>query len=240
MSNKKDVEVQVAEMLEGHLKVVTDNIETRYNQELRADIDNGTITGTAIVFNTESNLIGGQFNEIIKPSAATEEFLRGQDIVMKFNHLPDSILARYRPDGERNSLRFNVDQRGVHFSFKPKVKDRGLLESIKDGDLSSASFSFRLSGEPNSESWERRNDGTILRTITKFDAVKDFSLVIDPAYSDAEVSTRGLDEFKEGEELDKVKAEEKRVQENEEKELMVKELENYYKKYDNILDTLKK
>jgi len=223
-----------------HIISKTKNMETRYTTEVRANLDSGIITGTAIVFNSVSNLLGNQFHEVIKPSAATEEFLRSQDIVMKYNHQADSILARYRPDGERNSLKYNVDERGVHFSFKAKAKDAGLLESIRDGDLSSASFSFAVSDEPESQKWERRDDGSYLRTVNKFKAIADFSLVINPAYSEANVNTRGLDEFKQAEELAKVKIEEKRVEDEKQKEINETKLSDYYKKYDDIIIDLKK
>ena len=218
--------------------------ETRTATEIRSNTETGIISGTAIVFNQESNLLGGQFREIIKPEAATEEFLRSQDIVMKFNHQPDSILARYRSDGQRNSLSFNVDERGVNFSFKAKTKDAGLLESINAGDINAASFAFRVSPEPKSENWEKRNDGTYLRTISKFDVVKDFSLVIDPAYSATSISMRGLDELKAKEEADKLikEEEERKAQEqlkrNEEEQK--NRLADYYKKYEDKINQLKK
>jgi HK97 family phage prohead protease len=219
-------------------------VETRYITELRANQETGIVSGTAIVFNQESNLLGGQFREIIRPSAATDEFLKTQDIVMKYNHNEDSILARYRKDGQRNSLAFNVDERGVHFQFKAKAKDGGLLESIASGDLNSCSFAFRVSPETNSESWEKRNDGTYLRTISKFDVVKDFSIVIDPAYENTSVSTRGLDELKNKEELQKIedekkKADELKKQEDQKKENEARLLE-YYKKYEDKITALKK
>ncbi len=45
-----------------------ENIEKRYITEIRANEEDRTITGTAIVFNKESELINGQFREIIKSS----------------------------------------------------------------------------------------------------------------------------------------------------------------------------
>ena len=219
-------------------------IETRYATELRANAETGIVSGTAIVFNKESNLLGGQFREIIRPSAATEEFLRSQDIVMKFNHAEDSILARYRADGQRNSLGFSVDEVGVHFQFKAKTKDAGLLESIAAGDLNACSFAFRVSPEVNAEAWEKRNDGTYIRTINKFDVVRDFSIVIDPAYSDTTVSMRGIDELKQQEEL-KVQEELKRKEEEdklqlEQKNMEAQKLSEYYKKYEDKINALKK
>jgi HK97 family phage prohead protease len=220
-------------------------LETRFATELRADEATGVIQGTAIVFNSESVLMGGQFKEIILPEAASADFMRSQpDIVMRYQHNPDSILARFRAGGQRNSLNFNVDNRGVHFSFKAKAKDAGLIESINSGDLNGASFTFKVSPEPNSEKWEKRNDGTYLRTIKTFDIVNDFSIVINPAYQATQVNVRGLDELKQAEELQKQKDEENRqkteadkVKVEQDKE---KNISEYYKKYDSILSNLKK
>jgi uncharacterized protein len=168
-------------------------LEKRYFQEIRVNPDTRIISGTAIVFNSESQDLGG-FKEIVKPSAATEEFLRSQEILMLYNHSAENgVLARYSPTAERNSLHFSVDERGVHFDFRAKKKDDGLVESIEAGDLRSASFSFHCAD--NGESWEKRS-GDYIRTITEFDKIGDFSIVPIPAYSDAVVNTRGLDILK--------------------------------------------
>lgn len=214
-------------------------LETRYISSIKAK--QGIISGTAIVFDSESNLLGGRFKEIIKREAVTDEFLKQQDIVMKYNHGDDSILARYRKDGQRNSLNFLVDERGVHFNFKAKTKDAGLIESIEAGDIDACSFAFRIGN--GGEKIEKRQDGTYLRTITKMECIKDFSLVINPAYSETSVSTRGIDELQQQEEAEKlIKAEEERQQqlilENYKKEEKSK-LETYYKKYDDIIANLK-
>jgi HK97 family phage prohead protease len=223
-----------------------ENLELRYATELRANSDTGIITGTAIVFNSESELLGGEFREKIMPSAATEDFLKTQDIVMKYQHGDDSILARYSPKNTRNSLKFSVDERGVNFEFKAKKKDMWIIDSINDGDLNACSFAFRVSPDDGSENWEQRFDGTYLRTINKFDKVADFSIVITPAYSETSCNTRGLDELKAAEEakLQQVQREQE-VKEIEEQvkqkfEEVNEKIINYYKKYEDILSTLKK
>ena len=56
-----------------------------------------TITGTAIVFNAESEVLddwGYRFREVIKPEACTMEFLNSQDIKMNMLHDRDLTLAR--------------------------------------------------------------------------------------------------------------------------------------------------
>jgi HK97 family phage prohead protease len=180
------------------------DIEVRYATELRADSNNNMVYGTAIVFNSESILMGGKVREVVKPSAATAEFLAQQEIVMKYNHQPDSVLAKYSPNAQRNSLKFSVDSVGVHFEFRAKKGDQYILDSINAGDISACSFAFRAADAGNT--LEKRSDGTYLRTLNKLDKVADFSLVISPAYEQTSVSVRGLNEFIEAEELAKIKA----------------------------------
>lgn len=182
---------------------LNNDIEVRYATELRADSNNNMVYGTAIVFNSESILMGGKVREVIKPSAATADFLSQQEIVMKYNHQPDSVLAKYSPNAQRNSLKFSVDSVGVHFEFRAKKGDQYLLDSIQAGDISACSFAFRAADDGNT--LEKRSDGTYLRTLNKLDIVKDFSLVISPAYEQTSVSVRGLNEFIEKEEAEKVK-----------------------------------
>jgi hypothetical protein len=217
-----------------------ENLEVRYINELRADTTSGIVTGTAIVFNSQSVDIG--FREIIKPEAATMDFLNTQDIVMLFNHNEnEGVLARSRSG--KGTLKFSVDESGVNFEFKAKKKDMGIVESIAAGDLNACSFAFRIA--ENGDRWEQMPDGEYLRTITKFDAIRDFSVVVFPAYQATNVNTRGLDELKAAEELQKQKDKEARETEQKNKEKLEadkkqKELDDYYKTFETIIQTFKK
>jgi phage head maturation protease len=77
-----------------------------------------TITGTAIVFNAESEVLddwGTRFREVIAPEACTMEFLNSQDI--KMNMLHDRGLTLARCNKGQGSLRLSVDDKGVNFEF---------------------------------------------------------------------------------------------------------------------------
>lgn len=179
--------------------------------ELRAiSEDSRTIAGTAIVFNQPSADLGG-FVEVILPSAATPEFLASCDIVMLYNHEEDSgVLARSKKGV--GSLKYTVDEVGVHFEFEAKQTALGeeVLASVRQGDLSACSFAFCVA--EGGDSWENMGNGTYLRTISKFENIKDFSIVITPAYETTEVNTRGLESLKENE-LEHHLAEERNTQE---------------------------
>jgi hypothetical protein len=209
---------------------LNNNLELRYATELRYDTNNGLVYGTAIVFNSESNPIRTKsepFIEIIKPSAATQDFLETQEIFMRYNHQPDIVLARYSPTAQRNSLSFNVDSRGVHFSFKPKKAHQDIIESVAAGDLR-CSFAFRAAD--NGDTIERRSNGTLLRTVTKMDIVQDFSFVINPAYNETSCTVRSIDEFRQAEELNAQAIVIETKKSAEEIELEEKRFNEYYKK----------
>lgn len=205
--------------------------EVRYANGI--SIDNGVIKGTAIVFNSLSEDLGG-FREIIKCNPTeVKQLLDSQDIVMLYNHNQNStynVLARSK--NGKGSLNYSVDEFGVHFEFKAKTKDAGIVESIESGDLDGCSFAFQIT--ENQQKIEKIN-GEYIRSISGFKGIKDFSIVVTPAYSATSVSLRALEDFKNGE-IEAIKNtnddEEKRQLEEVEKERLYKiYLNNQFKKY---------
>jgi HK97 family phage prohead protease len=201
--------------------------ELRYvNAELRAgEGDSREISGTAIVFNSESQLLGGTFREIIQPEAISDDLLKG-DIGLYYNHDQNAgILARSK--NGKGSLKIWKDERGVHFSFNAKRTSLGeeILQSVRNGDLESCSFGFIFEPGKGYDKWEKRSDGTYLRTVNRISNLFDFSIVINPAYKATDVYTRDLDELKE--------AELKEIQ-------RLEEIRQYYKTLNEELDRYKK
>jgi hypothetical protein len=212
--------------------------ELRYiNCELRAGEgeDERIITGTPIVFNSESQLLGGQFREIIKPEAVTDELLSNSDITMLYNHDTSTIpLARWRQANPTSTLKVWKTERGIEFSFKARKNSAfsdEILSAIRAGDLQYMSFGFTLEPNKGNDVWEKRSDGTYLRTIKKFSSIFDFSIVINPAYQATDVSTRGLEELQQHEQQEI----QKHVEELKHKE----ELRKYYSIYDNYIKSKK-
>jgi hypothetical protein len=197
--------------------------EVRYITELRADTAAGIVRGTAIKFNSESLDLGG-FKEIIEAKPEEVRQLLDQcDIFMLYNHSADSgVLARSK--NGNGTLQYTVDETGVHFEFKAKKKDLGIVESIEAGDLDGCSFAFRLSSDKSAQKFEKRSDGTYLRRIYKFDAIRDFSIVTSPAYPETDLSVRSY--------IDQLEAEEVRVQKLAESEAENKDskFSEYYKR----------
>lgn len=151
-----------------------------------------TITGTAIVFNAESEVLddwGYRFREVIKPEACTMEFLNSQDI--KLNMLHDRDLTLARCNKGTGSLRLSVDEKGVNFEFEAPKCDIGdrCLEMVRRGDYSGCSFEFW----PEDYDVEEREGGKDVKiTHKKFRALTALTIGMDPAYKQTSVNAREL------------------------------------------------
>ena len=151
-----------------------------------------TITGTAIVFNVESEILddwGYRFREVIKPEACTMEFLNSQDIKMNMLHDRDLTIARCNQG--RGSLRLSVDEKGVNFEFEAPKCDIGdrCLEMVRRGDYSGCSFEFW----PEDYDVEERDGGKDVKiTHKKFRALTALTIGMDPAYKQTSVNAREL------------------------------------------------
>lgn len=159
------------------------------------------VEGYAIVFNSESNDLGG-FVEMID-ERALDNVIEQSDVLCLLNHNQDrGVLARCKNGS--GSLVLEIDERGLKYLFEAPNTALGdeLLEGLRRGDISTSSFAFTV----GSDSWSKREDGTYLRTINKIDRLFDVSPVYQAAYDATSVytDTRGLDDLKakEKEELD--------------------------------------
>ena len=169
------------------------------NQELRVTPESRFVEGYAIVFNSESNDLGG-FREIID-SRALDGVIGHSDILCLLNHNEDKgVLARSKY-GE-GSLTLEIDERGLKYRFEAPNTVLGdeLLEGLKRGDITTSSFAFTV-GKDN---WEKREDGSYLRTIVSIQELYDVSPVYRAAYDATSVKadTRGLDAIKANEKIE--------------------------------------
>lgn len=151
-----------------------------------------TITGRAIVFNRESEMLddwGYRFREVILPEAVTMAFLNSQDIKMNMLHSRDLTVARCnKGDG---SMRLSVDDQGVSFEFEAPKCDIGdrCLEMVRRGDYSGCSFEFY----PEDYDVEEREGGKDVKIIhKKFRALTALTIGMDPAYKQTTVNAREL------------------------------------------------
>lgn len=154
-----------------------------------------TITGRAIVFNAESEVLddwGERFREVIEPEAVTMEFLNTQDVKMNMLHERELTIARCNKG--KGSLRMAVDEQGVTFEFEAPKCDIGdrCLEMVRRGDYSGCSFEFF----PKDYEVERSKgsdgkDDVVIRH-KKFEFLSALTIGMDPAYKQTSVNAREM------------------------------------------------
>lgn len=165
------------------------DIERRAFQidEVRVDGADGKprLVGHAAVFDSLSDDLGG-FREKIAPGAFSKSL--GGDVRALFNHDPNIVLGRTRS----KTLRLSEDSRGLAIEIEPPdtASARGVLESIRRGDVSEMSFAFRTI----SDTWEETDDGQI-RTLNEVELF-DVSPVTFPAYPQTDIAARSRDAWR--------------------------------------------
>ena len=157
-----------------------------------------TITGRAIVFNAESEMLddwGERFREVILPEAVTMEFLNTQDVKMNMLHERELTIARCNKGV--GSLRMAVDEQGVTFEFEAPKCDIGdrCLEMVRRGDYSGCSFEFM----PKDYEVERTKgadgkDEVIIRHRS-FEFLSALTIGMDPAYRQTTINAREMDKL---------------------------------------------
>lgn len=184
----------------------------------------GTISGRAICFNSESQVLdeyGQTFREVIAPEAATMEFLNSQDIKINMLHNRELTFGRAKR-GVSGNARLSVDREGVNFEVDVPNCDLGIRarELTKAGVYDGCSFEFW----PDQYDIEEREGKVPLVRHTKFRAITALTLGMDPAYLQTSLHARELYEQteagkREAEEAESAKraAEEQAQREAEEK-----------------------
>lgn len=176
--------------------------------EIRTIEDSRTVEGYALVFNSISKDLG-QFREEILPESL-DGVLENSDIFAYLDHQGQrGVLARSRYGV--GSLSLEIDEKGLKYRFDAPHTALGdeLLEYLRRKDITSSSFAFTVAEDV----WTKKEDGTYLRTIKKFNKIYDVSPVFEPAYEATSVCAR----FAEIQEEERI-ANEKAMREAEERE----------------------
>ena len=160
-----------------------------------------TIEGYAILFNTPSAVLWSEDDgkiearEIIAPEAVTRELLDASDIKFTLFHDRQLILARSK-EGQ-GTLSYDIDTRGVKFSFEaPHTADGDkAVELVRRGDLAGGSFAFstyywKSDYVDRNVETEATGKQLITYTVRQIVGVYDMTLAADPAYPDTSVSLR--------------------------------------------------
>lgn len=178
------------------------NKERRYTLErveLRtAENEPAKVRGYAAVFEKESDDLGygnTELREVVSRGAF--DAVLNDDVRALFNHDPNFILARSK--GGVGTLKIGADDVGLWYEFEPPTTNAGrdLVESMKRGDVDQSSFAFSVAKD--GVRWEETTEGGrtfVRRTILKIERLFDVSPVTYPAYPDATVALRSLEEFR--------------------------------------------
>lgn len=162
---------------ERHIRSLETDLQTRAVEET----DEKVIEGYFAVFNSETELFPGAFEEIA-PEAFNNTL--SNDIRALINHDTAFVLGR----NKSNTLELKVDSRGLWGSIKINENDTdamNLYERVKRGDVDQCSFGFNILKEDT----DYRDDGTIKWTIREID-LHEVSVVTFPAYGDTSVQAR--------------------------------------------------
>lgn len=147
------------------------------------------LRGHAAVFDDLSQNLGG-FREKIDPGAFDD--VLNDDVRAVFNHDPNFILGRT----EAGTLKISTDAKGLVYEVElpDTSQGRDLAVSIERGDITQSSFRFSV----EDDAWTEDDDGRTVRTIKKVARLVDVSPVTYPAYLNADVGKRSLENFKKG------------------------------------------
>ena len=172
-----------------------------------------TIAGYAIIFNEPSVALWEDdyetAREIIAPEAVPMQLLDNSDIKMTMWHEREILLARSNRGKEGASLSYGVDDKGVWFEFEaPKTSDGdNALELIRRGDIEGCSFAFSTdyTDEANvsRECIGKGKKRMVTYTVHNIQAIHDFTLATDPAYTQTEVGLREAIGLPKPEEIEK-------------------------------------
>lgn len=153
--------------------------------EVRADSDKRTLTGYAVVWNSDTT-IGNYFVERIAKGAFTKA-LDG-DVLALVNHDWGRVVGRTKS----GTLRLVEDERGLKVEIDvPNTTDgNDLWELVDRGDIAGMSFAFRST----KETWDETGD---LPTRTVLEAnLYEVTATPIPAYEDTTLGKRSLDAWR--------------------------------------------
>jgi HK97 family phage prohead protease len=152
------------------------------------ETESRTVEGYALLFNTPSD--GLPIEEIIDTGALEGVIARSNVFALLDHDKQRGILARSK--NGVGTLELIVDEKGLLYRFEAPNTTLGdeVLEYLRRGDITESSFCFTV----ESDTWEKKSDGTWKRTIHQFDELYDVSPVYDAAYSATSVCLRGKEQ----------------------------------------------
>lgn len=165
-------------------KFLTRNFKSNLQVREETDKQDKTIEGYFVVFETETELWPGAFEEIAR--GAFDETMEN-DIRALINHETGLVLGRTKS----GTLELKLDDKGLWGRISINENDldaMNLYARVQRGDVDQCSFGFNIL----EESADYREDGTVKWTIEKID-LHEVSVVTFPAYEATGVQARKRD-----------------------------------------------
>lgn len=162
-------------------------LEVRTVQGNESGTEGRTISGYAIPYNSESELLYGFFREKIMPGAFDKSL--GGDIRCLWDHNSAYVLGRTTA----GTLDLRSDAKGLYFEVNPPETTwaNDLCTSIERGDINQMSFGFNVNED--GDTWSDLEDGTVLREVND-GILGEISIVSFPAYTATSAGVRSLDQ----------------------------------------------
>lgn len=148
------------------------------------------LVGYAAKFDVRSNLLFGEFYEIVRKGAFKKALSTNPDVRFLVNHDPSRMLARTAS----GTLRLREDDVGLRFEadLPNTTLGRDTAEQVSRGDLREMSFDFKKIKDTWTEDVTKKETVRELIEVT----IRDVSLATYPAYPDTEASLRELRDFR--------------------------------------------
>lgn len=153
-------------------------LQTRDNTN---ETDEMKIVGYFVVFNKETELFDGMFEEISDKAFKDIDLT---DIRALADHDTAKVLGRTKS----KTLSLSVDEKGLYGEITINKNDTeavNLYQRVKRGDIDQCSFGFNILNEI----MEQREDGSVKWTITEIELFE-VSVVTFPAYDNTSVEAR--------------------------------------------------
>jgi HK97 family phage prohead protease len=153
--------------------------------EVRAGSNGKTVKGTAIVYNSLSPDNNMGFKEKIDPNAFVDSLKTNSDLRLLLNHDTTKVLGRT----SSGTLQIKNTPKGLTFSCELGQSSQAIdtIDMLERGDVTGCSFGLFITDE----TWEKDEDGTIVRTITK-GQVFELSVCSFPYYPQTDASVRSI------------------------------------------------
>lgn len=147
--------------------------------------ENRHISGYAAVYDSLSEDLGG-FYEVLEQGAFNEVMRSEPDVRALSQHDTVKILGRTSAE----TLNLEADSRGLKMDITlPDTSYAAdLFESVRRGDISGASFGFRVGFDDYVFDWDADDLDLPVRRIKRIRELIEVSVVTFPAYTGTEVS----------------------------------------------------